>query len=200
MKIFQKALLTLSSLTLISLTTSTQLLAEEIHLFEESNVSSEVNSTSELKNDGTFVIGTWTPDTKSGTIGDYELQGNGMIGVAIGKSNLFTENIGGYIGFEKSYNTVGEDGRSNEVMYAYTIYNAGLTFSPTKSLTVMAGVGYSQESAEYADNGNYFVTIEDNEQINYNFEVSYNITKEYGIVAGYNTAPEAYNVGVKVVF
>ena len=85
-------------------------------------------------------------------------------------------------------------------MYAYTLFNAGLTVSPTKSLTLMAGVGYSQESAEYADNGTYRISIEDNEQINYNFEVSYDINEKYGIVAGYNTAPEAYNVGVKVAF
>ena len=167
---------------------------------EESNITSKVNSTTELKNDGTFVIATWSPDTKSGTIGGYELQGNGMIGVAIGKTNFFTDGIGGYLGFDKSYNTVGEDGRSNEVMYAYTIFNVGLTISPIKSLTLMAGVGYSQESAEYADNGNYFVSIEDNDQINYNFEVSYDINDKYGIVAGYDTAPEAYNVGVKVTF
>jgi hypothetical protein len=64
----------------------------------------------------------------------------------------------------------------------------------------MAGVGYSQESAEYADNSDYFVSIEDNEQMNYNFEAIYNITNKYGIVVGYNTAPEAYNVGVSVSF
>jgi hypothetical protein len=123
-----------------------------------------------------------------------------MIGVSVGKKNFFSEKIGGYLGFDKSYNSVGEDGQSHEVMYAYTIFNAGLTFTPVKELTLMAGVGYSQESAEYADNGDYFVSIEDNEQMNYNFEAIYNITNKYGIVVGYNTAPEAYNVGVSVSF
>ena len=188
MKTFKNAFLSLSTLTLLSLGSTTHLIAEDL------------NTTNKIKNDGTFVIATWSPDTKSGTISGYELKGNGMIGVSGGKKNLFSDSVGGYIGFDKSYNSVGEDGRSNEVMYAYTIFNAGLTFTPTESLMLMAGVGYSQESAEYADNGTHWISIEDNDQINYNFEVSYKITEKYGIVAGYNTAPEAYNVGVEVSF
>ena len=188
MKTVKNTFLTLSTLALLSVGTTTNLLAEDS------------TSMSGVKNDGTFVIATWSPDTKSGTVSGHELKGNGMIGVSGGKKNLFSNNVGGYIGFDKSYNSVGEDGRSNEVMYAYTIFNAGLTFTPTESLTLMAGVGYSQESAEYADNGNYYVSIEDNDQMNYNFEASYKINEKYGLVVGYNTAPEAYNVGVEVRF
>ena len=93
MKTFNNTLLTLSTIALISLASSTQLLAEEINFLEEQNISMEVNSTTELKNDGKFVLATWSPDTKSGTIGGYELQGNGMIGVAVGNTNFFTDGI-----------------------------------------------------------------------------------------------------------
>jgi len=185
MKTFHKAFLT--TVSLLCMNTSIVL-------------ANDINTIDKIKNDGSFAIATWSPDTKGGAIEGYELKGNGMIGLSIGKINSLTETIGLYGGFEKSYNSVDETTTSNEVMYAYTIFNLGLTFSPTVDLTFMAGVGYSQESAEYVENGNYHVSIEDNEQINYNFEMSYKINDKYGIVVGYDTAPEAYNVGVVLPF
>jgi hypothetical protein len=86
---FKNVLLTVGLLSLTTLPT----FAEEVNLLSDTNISSEANNTIELQNDGTFVIGTWSPDTKSGTISGYELQGNGMIGVSVGKKNFFSADV-----------------------------------------------------------------------------------------------------------
>ena len=157
--------------------------------------------TSSIKQpDGTFIAMTWSPDTKDGTIEGYDLKGNGMLGLYGGKTNFISNSLGIYGGFDMSYNTVDETGTSNEVMYSYRIINAGITYTPVKDLTLMVGVGYSMESAEFMQNGNNYQSIEDNDQVNFNTEVSYKIGDTYGIIAGYNTAPEAFNIGVIMSF
>jgi len=176
----------LSQLTIVALLTST-ITAEEL-------------SSSPQKSDGTFLALTWSPDTKDGTIAGYDLKGNGMIGLYGGKTNFISDKIGLYGGFDMSYNTVDETETSNEVMYSYRIINGGVTYSPTKNLTIMGGVGYSMESAEFMQYGINYQSIEDNDQINFNTEISYKIGDTYGIIVGYNSAPEAYNVGFIMSF
>lgn len=181
-KIYKTILTPLSIVTLLA----TTITAEEI--------------SSSPQSDGTFIAMTWSPDTKDGTIEGYDLKGNGMIGLYGGKTNFISHNIGLYGGFDMSYNTVDESQTSHEVMYSYRIINGGLTYSPTNNLTFMGGVGYSMESAEFMQNGNNYQSIEDNDQINFNAELSYKIGDTYGIIAGYNSAPEAYNVGFIMSF
>jgi hypothetical protein len=181
-KINKILLAPLSIITLLN----TALLAEE--------------TSSPLPSNGTFIALTWSPDTKDGTIEGQELKGNGMIGLYGGKTNFISDNLGVYGGFDMSYNTVDETETSHEVMYSYRIINVGLTYTPIKDLTLMAGIGYSIESAEFMQNGSNYQSIEDNDQVNFNAEVSYKIGDSYGVITGYNTAPEAFNIGFIMSF
>ena len=147
----------------------------------------------------TFGAITWSPNTKDGTIEGYNLKGSGMIGIYGGKKDYISDKFGLYGSFDASYNKV-DDTQSSDVMYSYRIFNVGATYTPMKDLTLMGGVGYSMENAEFMYYGENYRSIEDNDQINFNVEAMYNITDDIGLIAGYNTAPEAFNVGVSFSF
>ena len=152
-----------------------------------------------------FMAITYTPNITS-KIKDNNLDSSDMLGVYGGMKNLINKKIGVYIGIDTTINEFAND--DPKLYYDYTLINAGLTFSPTKQLTFLAGVGYSwdelnekpficwncEEEWDYDIN-----TLEKNNDINFNMEVMYEINR-FGIIAGYNSAPNAFNIGVSMSF
>jgi len=171
------------------------------------NMSSVVFA--EMNND-IFIAMTFTPNISSELEHKVVDSSSDMLGVYIGHKSLFSEKIGMYVGFDTTLN---QPYASWEpiVYHNYTLINAGLTFSPIKKLTFLAGVGYSSDKVSekvlidrYWDYDE-LVDVEDikdlekNNDINFNMEVMYEINR-FGIIAGYNSAPKAFNIGVSISF
>ena len=157
-----------------------------------------------------FIAMTFTPNISSELEHKVVDSSSDMLGAYIGHKSLFGEKIGMYIGFDTTLN---EPHASLEpiVYHNYTIFNAGLTFSPIKQLTFLAGVGYSSDKvSEKILIDRYFdydelvdvediKTLERNNDINFNMEVMYEINR-FGLIAGYNSAPKAFNIGFSISF
>jgi hypothetical protein len=149
---------------------------------------------------GTFGAVTWSPSTDGGTIEGYEFDGSGMIGFLGGNKKLITDNIGGYLGADVSYETVDETDTSKEAIYSYMIVNIGATYSPIDDLTLLGGIGYTWEKGKYTYYGTSYETKEDHNQMNVHLGAMYTLFDTWGLVVGYNTAPAAINYGVTFAF
>ncbi len=160
-------------------------------------------------NNNRFIAISFTPNISS-EIKDKTLDSSDMLGVYGGIKNFISEKIGIYIGFDATVNEFANE--NPKLYYDYTLINAGLTFSPTKQLTFLAGVGYSWDELNEKplifndsdcwnclDESEDIKTLEENSQLNFNMEVMYEINR-FGIIAGYNTAPKAYNIGISMSF
>jgi len=148
----------------------------------------------------TFVALTWSPSTADGKIEGVPFDGSGMIGFVLGNKKIINENIGAYFGGDFSYNKVDETDTSYKATYNYKIVNLGVTFTMFDKLTLMGGVGYSTENAEFSSGGTYYKSDEKNTQTNFNFGVSYNILDDFGVVVTYNTAPSSIGYGLSLSF
>lgn len=147
-----------------------------------------------------FIALTITPSPKDGSIQNVELEASSMAGVYFGKKNIFSKKIGLYAGGEIPAYERDSNGNSRQVNYSYKILNAGLTYSPNEKLSLLAGVGYSWENAEFIAGNALFQSVEDNDQVNFNAEVMYKLGNKFGVIGGFNSAPKAYNLGVSYQF
>jgi len=157
-----------------------------------------------------FIAMTFTPSITSELKDKTADSSSQMLGVYIGHKSLISEKIGMYIGFDTTLNEPYATWEPT-IYHNYTIFNAGLTFSPIKQLTVLAGVGYSSDKVSekiLIDRYFYYddlVDVEDikdlekNNDINFNMELMYEINR-FGIIAGYNSAPKAFNIGLSFSF
>jgi hypothetical protein len=148
----------------------------------------------------TFVALTWSPSTADGKIENVPFDGAGMIGFVLGDKKLISDNIGAYFSGDFSYNKVDETDTSYKVTYNYKIVNFGITFSMFDKLTLMGGIGYSSENAEFSSGGVYYNSDVTNTQTNYNFGASYNVLDNFGVVVTYNTAPSSIGYGLSFSF
>lgn len=158
-----------------------------------------------------FAAITFTPEINSDLKDKTADSSSQMLGLYAGHKSLISKQIGVYIGFD---GTLNESDATWEprVYHNYTIFNAGLTFSPINQLTFLAGVGYAWDRVNekvlvdtYYDYDDGWIdveeisTLEDNDQLNFNMEVMYEINR-FGIIAGYNSAPKAFNFGISFSF
>ena len=147
-----------------------------------------------------FVALTWSPSTADGKIENVSFDGAGMIGFVLGDKKLISNNFGAYFAGDFSYNKVDETDTSYKTTYNYKIINLGLTFTMFDTLTLMGGIGYSTENAEFSSGGEYYKSDVKNTQTNFNFGVNYNIFDGLGMVVTYNTAPSAIAYGLSINF
>lgn len=158
-----------------------------------------------------FVAITFTPEINSDLKDKTADSSSVMLGGYAGHKSLISEKIGLYIGFDGTLNEPYATWEP-KIYHNINIINAGLTFSPINQLTFLAGVGYSQDRVNekilvdrYYDYDDGWVdyeeisTLEDNDQLNFNMEVMYEINR-FGVIAGYNSAPKAFNFGLSFSF
>lgn len=149
------------------------------------------------KNFGAIIL---SPNTKSGTIYGKKFKGDSILGFYIGRKKMFFNRVGLYGGYEFSPKQVDINGNSKKISYTYSIFNLGLSYSIGDKFTLMTGVGKSKEKASFVLNGSLYESKESKTKTNHNVSAMYRIGKNAGIIAGYNSAPSAYGLGISFEF
>jgi hypothetical protein len=180
MNIYKKALL-----SMLILSSSTSI------------VIAEETFRSEKKNFGAITL---SPSTKDGVIYNQKFDGDAILGFYVGRKKMLFNTVGLYGGYEFSPKKVDVNGNSRKISYTYSILNLGLTFSLGDKFTLMTGVGKSKERASFVAYGTLYESKESKTKNNYNVEAMYRIGKSVGVIAGYNSAPDAYNLGLSFAF
>ena len=141
-----------------------------------------------------------SPNSKSGTINGREFDGAPILEFYIGRKKMFFNTIGLYGNYGMTVYEADLDGYSDEIAYTYSIFNLGLTYSLGDRFTLMTGIGKSKERAEFMYANKVYQSKASKTKTNYNLEAMYRIGKSVGIIAGYNSAPGAYNIGMSFEF
>ncbi len=176
------------------------------------NINSVVFADINKNKDKNFFIGvTYTPKISSDLTYEAVDYSSYILGLYAGHKKLISEKFGMYIGLEGTLDQPYPTWEP-QVYHDYSIINLGITYSPIKKLTFLAGVGYSQDSVNesilidsYYDYDGLvdieeIVTLEENSDINFNMEVMYQVKFGLGIIAGYNSVPNAFNIGLSISF
>ena len=152
-------------------------------------------NTTLLADDKTFSAFVYTPSTSDGSLEGYEFDGGGMLGMVFGNKKLFSDSLGSYGSFDMSYNSVDETD-SSDAIYGYRIFNLGVTYSPSDSVTLLAGMGISWEYGEMFSRGTHYETEEKEINTNLHIGLAYNVTDKYGAIITYNTASSSMGIGI----